>query len=375
MNRLCDKVLRKHQGEPCEEVGRLRGRKRKERDDEEGKPEKRKRRRVLDSNEHDSAEADMIRISRKRNFSADGGEVREKKRRVVEMKTLDASGDNPIVDLEAKYFVLGQLGGGGCGSVFAGFRREDLVPVAIKHIPKENLYCKQVCLNGKKFPTEVAIMLKLTAKKNDSVGTSAPVSILDWYDLGHELIVVMERPVPAIDLSTYIKLKRGSLQEGDAKNIMKQLVDAAIGLEKNGVFHRDIKPENILIEIGQSVPRVRVIDFGLSCLTKKGSFYSVFFGTEKYAPPEYCSSSVYRAGPSTVWQLGTVLYEMLHNQGFMTKRFLRKQLKISSGLGKNLKDFLQLCLEKDPKLRPTLTELQLHPWLRETSPPNPDKNT
>ena len=82
-------------GEPCEQVGRLRGRKRKDRDDEEGKPVKRKRQPDFDSNEHDSAEADMSRISRKRKFSADGREEREKKRRVVEMKTRDASGDNP----------------------------------------------------------------------------------------------------------------------------------------------------------------------------------------------------------------------------------------------------------------------------------------
>ncbi|XP_062243297.1 serine/threonine-protein kinase pim-1-like [Platichthys flesus] len=357
-------VLKKHRGEPCEEVGSVRGRKRRDRDDEEGKPEMRKRRLVFESNEHDLAETDLSRINRKRILSPDGRKVREKKRRVVEKKTPDASGDNPRVDLEAKYWVMGQLGGGCCGTVFAGYRKADMFQVAIKHIGQKNLLCKPVCLNGKMLPTEVAIMLKLTAEKSDSLGTSAPVAFLDWYDLGHELIVVMERPVPAVDLSTYVKLKRGSLRESEAKTIMKQLVDAAIGLEQNRVFHRDIKPENILIETGQSVPRVRLIDFGLSCLVKKRSFYTVFYGTEKYAPPEYCSSSVYRAGPSTVWQLGTVLYEMLHNQGFITKRFLSKELKSSSRLCKNLKDLLQLCLEEDPKLRPTLRELQLHPWLK-----------
>ncbi|XP_053274133.1 serine/threonine-protein kinase pim-2 [Pleuronectes platessa] len=364
MNRVCDTVPRKHQGEPCEEVGSVRGRQRKDRDVEEGKPEKRKRQRVCESNEHDLAETDVSRISRKRILSPDGRKVREKKKRVVEKKTPDASGDDPRVEFEAKYLEQDPLGAGGCGTVFAGFRKADNVPVAIKHIPHKNILCKPVGLNGKMLPTEVAIMLKLTAKKNDSVGTSAPVALLDWYDLGHELIVVMERPFPAVDLSTYIKLKKGPLRESKAKTIMKQLVDAAIGLERNRVFHRDIKPENILIETGQSVLRVRLIDFGLSCLVKLGSFYTVFYGTEKYAPPEYCSSSVYRAGPSTVWQLGTVLYEMLHTKVFKTKRFLSKKLEISSKLRKNLKDFLQVCLEEDPKLRPTLKELQLHPWLK-----------
>ncbi|XP_069386668.1 serine/threonine-protein kinase pim-1-like [Paralichthys olivaceus] len=327
MNPLHDKVLKEHQGVPSEEVGKLRGRKRKDRNDE-------------------------------------GKEEREKKMRAVEMKTLDASGDDPNAELEAKYWVLGQLGAGGCGSVFAGYRKADLKPVAIKHIPQDKLFCKQVCLNGEKLPTEVAIMQKLTAMTDSSMGMSAPVLLVDWYDLGHELVVVMERPVPAIDLLRYINLNNGSLQGNKAKNIMKQLVDAAIALEKNSIFHRDIKPQNILIETGPSVPRVRLIDFGLSCLVKKGSFYNTFFGTEKYAPPECFSSSVYRAGPSTVWQLGTVLFEMIHTERFKTKHFLSKKLGIRKGLCKNLKDFLQLCLEEDPKLRPTLTELQLHPWLR-----------
>ena len=38
-----------------------------------------------------------------------------------------------VADLEAKYCVLGQLGGGGCGSVFAGFRKADMFPVSNIH--------------------------------------------------------------------------------------------------------------------------------------------------------------------------------------------------------------------------------------------------
>ena len=53
--------------------------------------------------------------------------------------------------------------------------------------------------NGKEISVEVAIMLKLDAGTQGSVGTSAPVSLLDWsdldwYNLDQELILVLERP-------------------------------------------------------------------------------------------------------------------------------------------------------------------------------------
>ncbi|XP_039457115.1 serine/threonine-protein kinase pim-1-like [Oreochromis aureus] len=99
-------------------------------------------------------------------------------------------------EFEARYVEEHQLGEGGCGAVFAGYRIEDRFPVAIKHIPKNKVYCKVADENGKRLSVEVAIMLKLAGEAEGSVGTSAPVSLLEWFDLGKELILVLERPVP-----------------------------------------------------------------------------------------------------------------------------------------------------------------------------------
>ena len=70
---------------------------------------------------------------------------------------------------------------------------------------------------GSRIAMEVAIMEKLSARTSGSAGTSAPVSLLDWYDLDQELILVMERPVPCKDLFDYIRDKGGSLQEEETK--------------------------------------------------------------------------------------------------------------------------------------------------------------
>ena len=71
--------------------------------------------------------------------------------------------------------------------------------------------------NGRHVSVEVAIMLKVADGTSGSVGTSASVSLLDWYDLDQELILVLERPVPCQDLLDYIGDHDGCLQEDEAK--------------------------------------------------------------------------------------------------------------------------------------------------------------
>ncbi|XP_056465002.1 serine/threonine-protein kinase pim-3-like [Gadus chalcogrammus] len=46
-------------------------------------------------------------------------------------------------DFDAPYEELQQLGQGGFGSVFAGCRKEDRLPVAIKHIPRAKVTMTQ----------------------------------------------------------------------------------------------------------------------------------------------------------------------------------------------------------------------------------------
>ncbi|XP_026229164.1 serine/threonine-protein kinase pim-1-like [Anabas testudineus] len=280
-------------------------------------------------------------------------------------RSRDQKEDLSVSEFKAKYTQQNQLGKGGCGCVFAGYRNADNLPVAIKHIPKDKVFCKVVDRNGRELSAEVAVMLKLAGGKAGSVGASVPVSLLDWHDLDQELILVLERPVPSEDLFNYIEINGGSLQEEEAKIILKQLVDAAVELHNKCIFHRDIKVENILIQTGADVPRVRLIDFGLSCFFKKTSSYRVFYGTLAHVPPEWYSCYSYKAGPTTVWQLGVVLFEMLHpEESFETTKFLGDKLEISNQLSLSCQDFLQMCLTKVPEQRPTLEQLHLHPWLR-----------
>ena len=74
--------------------------------------------------------------------------------------------------------------------------------------------------------------------------------------------------------------------------ILKQLVEAAVELQKKCIFHRDIKTQNILIDTSSDIPRVRIIDFGLSCFVKKNSFFRIFYGKLSSFPSSLTHLSV-----------------------------------------------------------------------------------
>ncbi|KAI3377019.1 hypothetical protein L3Q82_000041 [Scortum barcoo] len=245
-----------------------------------------------------------------------------------EQPSASSSSNTPVpgsrAAFDATYEEGEVLGQGGFATVFAGYRKEDNLPVAIKHIPHYAVERRSMVslvlsplftlgiklVNGKlrMVPLEVALMLKIQME-----GDSAAVTLLDWYDLSLEVILVLERPVPCVDLVDYANSRMSPLPEHEAKIITKQLVDALIEIHARGVFHRDIKLDNILIETGSDVPRVRLIDFGC------GTIFSdrVYFkepGTYEYASPEWFQVGEYTAVPTTVWQLGVVLYGMLHRR-------------------------------------------------------------
>ncbi|XP_034395567.1 serine/threonine-protein kinase pim-1-like [Cyclopterus lumpus] len=324
----------------------------------------------LSSTDEESCDTPVAKVTaRKRKASTDGDGADTEQKRSPDLNDTkqiqqDLSAGALRAEFEAKYQQQDLLGEGGCGCVYAGYRREDNRPVAIKRVPEENILCKHVDDAGRQLSVEVAVMLRLQEETRGSVGASAPVALLDWYDLGQELILVLERPVPAVDLFHYVEGNGGSLPEEEAKIILKQLVDAAVDLQEKHIFHRDIKVENILIETGSDVPRVRLIDFGLSRFVKKGALYRQYYGTTAHVPPEWYSRGQYSAGPTTVWQMGVVLFETLQtDEYFETRKFMQKLLTISETLSENCQDFLRACSIEDPKQRPTLTQIRLHPWL------------
>ncbi|XP_029704368.1 serine/threonine-protein kinase pim-2-like isoform X1 [Takifugu rubripes] len=152
------------------------------------------------------------------------------------------------------------------------------------------------------------------------------------------------------------------------QEFLRQLVEAAIQIHKAGVFHHDLKPENILIQFYDAwlTPRVRIIDFGCGRFVTPG--YRSYTGTFCFRPPEFNHQGTCEAGPTTVWQLGSILLELLsentdlfttgmqHCEDFLTQTI--KKLKVSE----DCKKFLKSCFLFNLDQRITLEQMWCHPW-------------
>jgi serine/threonine protein kinase len=103
--------------------------------------------------------------------------------------------------------------------------------------------------------------------------------------------------------------ERGSLQPGEAVDVLAQSCRGLDYAHRNGVVHRDVKPGNLLVSRERMV---KLADFGIakaaeqSDITKVGSV----LGTAAYLAPEQARGEP--AGPaSDLYALGVVAYQLM----------------------------------------------------------------
>ncbi|XP_068186271.1 serine/threonine-protein kinase pim-1-like [Antennarius striatus] len=245
-----------------------------------------------------------------------------------------------IEDFETKYVQQQELGSGAFGSVFAGYRTSDNLPII--HNEKYRI------------PLEVAIMQQL-AGRPESIGKSTAVTLIDWCTLEDQLILVIERPEPCQTLMAYAKKP---LSEHQAKNIMRQLVTASIEMISMLVCHNDIKVENILVELRSNVPHVRLIDFGCSCFLKETHFTSD-------ARTDYHHMNIEMGELETVFQLGNVLHDILTPQplSYSFSLLPHKRRNKLNNVTQECQDFMNKCVNPSYESRAALQDLQQHPWI------------
>lgn len=171
----------------------------------------------------------------------------------------------------------------------------------------------------------------------------------------------------------------GRISEKVLGKIAEAVLRGLSYLHERKIIHRDIKPQNILLnEKGQ----VKLCDFGVSG-EAVNSLATTFTGTSFYMAPERIQGQPYSV-TCDVWSLGLTLLEVAQGhfpfgRDQMTPNIapielltviltftpvLRDEPELNITWSKAFKSFIEYCLKKDTRERPSPRQMIQHPWIQ-----------
>ncbi len=191
-----------------------------------------------------------------------------------------------------KYLTTDIIGRGGYSIVYKGVHAGLNLPVAIKML-RYDMALDQDFMNG--FYGEAKT---IAGMEHENI-----VRIYDIEERYKTLFIIMEL-ITGESLRDLID----QLKTLSPRLTVKFLLQICAGLayaHKHGIVHRDINPSNIIIK---RYDRLKIIDFGLTCVIGTEDFHSQ--GTLFYKSPEQIEGDP--VGPYTdIYALGITTYEML----------------------------------------------------------------
>ncbi|XP_056301538.1 serine/threonine-protein kinase pim-3-like [Danio aesculapii] len=268
--------------------------------------------------------------------------------------------DTQIIEINSQRYEIGaKLGKGGFGVVLAGTRLEDGLPVALKMSDFKEKRFIRVDDFDQPLPSEIA--LHFLASKDPKI--KQVVQLLDWKVEDNCYFMVLERPIPCVSLTEFIRNHRGRIAEDVLRKIMFHTTTGADLCCKRRVLHRDIKPDNLLIN--PETFEVKLIDFGCGDLLTDG-FYREYWGTMTFSPPEFNKNGLYLGEPATVWSLGILQYVLMFKKLPDSRKILRLNFKKLQEYGWSAEccDFIRSCLQINYTFRHNLHALRAHAWLK-----------
>ncbi|KAI1723437.1 protein kinase domain-containing protein [Ditylenchus destructor] len=231
------------------------------------------------------------------------------------------------LDPEAIFTRQERIGRGSFGEVFKGIDNRTGKVVAIK-------------------------IIDLEQAEDEIEDIQQEIMVLSQCDspFGSKLWIIMEYlgGGSALDLT-----KSGRLEEAHIAVILREILKGIEYLHSERKIHRDIKAANVLLSENGDV---KVADFGVAGqLTETVKKRITFVGTPFWMAPEVIKQASYDFKPHSDLHPMRVLFLIPKNPP--------PQLT-GSQWSRSFKEFVELCLNKNPDDRPTAKELSRHPFIR-----------
>ncbi|XP_047315771.1 mitogen-activated protein kinase kinase kinase 3-like [Impatiens glandulifera] len=257
------------------------------------------------------------------------------------------------------------LGRGTFGQVYLGFNSGSGQMCAIKEVKffSDDNTSKE-CL--KQLNQEINLLNKL----------SHP-NIVQYYgsEMGDATLSVYLEYVSGGSIHKLLQ-EYGPFKEPVIQSYTRQILSGLAYLHGRNTVHRDIKGANILVDPNGEI---KLADFGMAKHITNCSSMLSFKGSPYWMAPEVVMNMNGYSLPVDIWSLGCTILEMASSKppwsqyegvAAIFKIGNSKDIpEIPDHLSNDAKNFINLCLQRDPAARPSAMKLLDHPFLRDQGSP------
>jgi serine/threonine-protein kinase len=205
--------------------------------------------------------------------------------------------------LSDRYDVIRVIGEGGMGVVYEGTHRRIGQRVAIKVLHPAMMSSPDIV---ERFERE--------ARAAGHLKSGHAVRVMDVDVTAGGLPYMVMEFLEGRDLEQEV-LARGALPIDEAVDYLWQTCGAMAEAHDLGIVHRDLKPANLFLCPDQGKIVVKILDFGISKMTRDTSVSvtstASSIGTPLYMSPEQVRSSKTVDARTDIWSLGVIAYELL----------------------------------------------------------------
>ncbi|KAK1288631.1 Mitogen-activated protein kinase kinase kinase YODA [Acorus calamus] len=253
------------------------------------------------------------------------------------------------------------LGRGTFGHVYEGFNSENGQMCAIKEV--KDISDDQASKDSLKQLNQEIILLSQLAHPN----------IVQYYgsELTNDTLSVYLEYVSGGSIHKLLQ-EYGPFREPVIRNYTGQILSGLAYLHGRNTMHRDIKGANILVDPNGEI---KLADFGMAKHISAYTSIRSFKGSPYWMAPEVIMNGNGYNLAVDIWSLGCTILEMATSKPPWSKyEGVAAIFKIGNSkdipeipghLSNEAKQFLKLCLQREPSARPTAAELLDHPFVRD----------